>query len=88
LTFRWLLAWVEKRLVKQAKEAGRPLALLNLGPSRGDTLEPDLRLDLASTDVLTRTASILAAQKGGGDSEIRRLLASGVTKAVDGETTE
>lgn len=67
------------RLVKNAAERGIPVALLNLGPSRGDPLiTPGLRLDLPVIDVLPRTATLLAGTQARFDPVLKQILSSGV----------
>ncbi|KAG0200228.1 NAD-dependent protein lipoamidase sirtuin-4 [Mortierella sp. GBA30] len=43
------------RLVQLAKDAGLPIALINMGPTRGDALA-DLRYDMGSSQLLTAVA--------------------------------
>lgn len=46
------------RLLNRARERGAPIAVVNLGPTRGDDL-CDVRLDTPCTQVLTAVASDL-----------------------------
>lgn len=67
------------RLVKAAEERNIPVALLNLGPSRGDPhITQGLRFDLPCIDVLPQTARLLAGPLAEKDASIRTLLESGV----------
>lgn len=71
------------RLVKAAAERGIPVALLNLGPSRGDPhVTEGLRIDVPAIDVLPDTARALASRIGVPDATVRKLLQSGVVTPV------
>jgi len=71
------------RLLKQASDAGKPVAMLNVGTSRGDDLIPEqLRFSLGSSDVLSRVALQLANGKEKVDSTLNRLLTSGIMDPV------
>jgi NAD-dependent SIR2 family protein deacetylase len=55
------------RFVKKAPERGLPVAILNLGPTRGDPLAA-LRVDAPVADVLPRLASAFGADRSAGAS--------------------
>lgn len=71
------------RLVKAASERNIPVALLNMGPSRGDPqVTEGLRFDLPCIDVLPETAKLLAGTKVNTDNTLKHLLQSGVITPV------
>ncbi|CAD6570735.1 MAG: hypothetical protein CYPHOPRED_004132 [Cyphobasidiales sp. Tagirdzhanova-0007] len=71
------------RLLKQISDAGRPVAMLNVGTSRGDDLIPEhLRISLGSSDILTRVALQLTNGKEKQDPALDELLRSGVMLKV------
>lgn len=73
------------RLVKGIAEKEKKVCLLNVGASRGDPLaSPDLRLDIECTPVLIEAAKQIAKSLGKeNDAEFKRLVSSGIIKAVD-----
>lgn len=66
------------RLVKQAKEQGKSILILNKGPTRADSLVED-KIELGSSEVLTRVAKLLSNGREARDNVLRDLLRSGVT---------
>jgi NAD-dependent deacetylase sirtuin 4 len=54
--------WVcQTRLVKHALALSKPVALLNLGPTRADGLAGIEKLDIATGDVMRGVAKIVAS---------------------------
>ncbi|KAK9899283.1 DHS-like NAD/FAD-binding domain-containing protein [Cystobasidium minutum MCA 4210] len=71
------------RLLKQAHEAKKDVAMVNVGTSRGDDLVPnDMRFSLGSSDVLTRVALLLSNGKEKQDPVLDNLLRSGIMEPV------
>ncbi|EPQ29471.1 uncharacterized protein PFL1_03226 [Pseudozyma flocculosa PF-1] len=66
------------RLVKQAVEDGKPVLILNKGPTRADPIV-DNKIELGSSEVLNATARLLSSGREEKDHVLRRLLESGVT---------
>ncbi|PWN47734.1 DHS-like NAD/FAD-binding domain-containing protein [Violaceomyces palustris] len=66
------------RLVKQAVEQGKPTLLINKGPTRADPIVQD-KIELGSSEVLSRVAKELAKGREEKDTVLRRLLESGVS---------
>lgn len=64
------------RLVKMAHEQGKPILVLNQGPTRGDPLIDD-KVELGSSQVLQRAAQHLAGSRAEGDAVLQRLLTTG-----------
>lgn len=66
------------RLVKHAVEHKKPVLLLNRGPTRADPLVPD-KIELGSSEVLSRVAHHLSNGRERNDKVLQSLLTSGVT---------
>ncbi|CAO1627978.1 unnamed protein product [Jaminaea pallidilutea] len=64
------------RLVKSAVEQGKPCMILNVGPTRADEIVPD-KIELGSSETLTRVAKKLAKGREDKDPVLKRLLESG-----------
>ncbi|CAO1615181.1 unnamed protein product [Sympodiomycopsis kandeliae] len=65
------------RLVKAAIEQGKPCMIVNKGPTRADDIVQD-KIELGTSEVLTRVASQLASSRRmGDDAVLKRLLTSG-----------
>lgn len=70
------------RLVKQAVEQKKPVLILNKGPTRADGIVPD-KIELGSSEVLSRVAALLSNGRERNDKVLSRLLSSGVTIRPD-----
>ncbi|CAO1622535.1 unnamed protein product [Parajaminaea phylloscopi] len=68
------------RLVKSAVEQGKPCLILNRGPTRADEIVPD-KIELGSSETLTRVARALSKGREAKDPVLRRLLESGAIVA-------
>ena len=66
------------RLVKQAVEQKKPVLILNRGPTRADPLVSD-KIELGSSEVLSRVAQQLSNGRERNDKVLQSLLSSGVT---------
>ena len=66
------------RLVKQAVEAKKPVMIVNMGPTRADSIVED-KVELGSSDVMSATARLLAGSRPASDPVLKRLLESGVS---------
>lgn len=67
------------RLVKQAVESGKQVMILNRGPTRADGLVKGEKIELGSSEVLSRVAKELSNGRERNDTVLQRLLSSGVT---------
>lgn len=70
------------RLVKQAVEQEKPVLILNRGPTRADPLVAD-KIELGSSEVLSRVAQQLSNGRERNDKVLQSLLSSGVTIRPD-----
>ncbi|KAJ1020667.1 hypothetical protein NDA16_004060 [Ustilago loliicola] len=68
------------RLVKQAVDQKKPVLILNRGPTRADPLVED-KIELGSSEVLSRVAQLLSNGQERNDKVLQSLLTSGVTIA-------
>ena len=66
------------RLVKQAVEQGKQVLILNKGPTRADPVVPN-KIELGSSEVLSRVARLLSNGRERNDTVLQSLLTSGVT---------
>lgn len=66
------------RLVKQAVEQKKPVLILNRGPTRADPLVEN-KIELGSSEVLSRVAQLLSNGREKNDKVLQSLLTSGVT---------
>ncbi|TKY86490.1 hypothetical protein EX895_004639 [Sporisorium graminicola] len=66
------------RLVKQAVEQKKPVLILNRGPTRADPLVEN-KIELGSSEVLSRVAQQLSNGRERNDKVLQSLLSSGVT---------
>ena len=66
------------RLAKQAVDQKKPVLILNRGPTRADPLVEE-KIELGSSEVLSRVAQLLSNGRERNDKVLQSLLASGVT---------
>ncbi|KAJ1025723.1 hypothetical protein NDA18_004060 [Ustilago nuda] len=66
------------RLAKQAVDQKKPVLILNRGPTRADPLVED-KIELGSSEVLSRVAQLLSNGRERNDKVLQSLLTSGVT---------
>lgn len=68
------------RLVKQAVEQNKPVMVLNRGPTRADGILPEsAKIELGSSEVLSKVAHLLSNGRQHKDVVLQSLLTSGVT---------
>ena len=66
------------RLAKQAVDQKKPVLILNRGPTRADPLVEE-KIELGSSEVLSRVAQLLSNGRERNDKVLQSLLTSGVT---------
>ncbi|KAJ7130645.1 DHS-like NAD/FAD-binding domain-containing protein [Mycena epipterygia] len=71
------------RLLKRAVELGKPVLLLNVGPSRGDNIEEIERIDMASGLIIR---DVVKAVLGTTDPIVSKMLQSGIVKPPEDDT--
>lgn len=64
------------RLVKIAHDQRKPILIVNQGPTRADPIIED-KVELGSSELLQRTAQLLAGSRAEGDSVLQRLIHAG-----------
>ncbi|TFK29682.1 DHS-like NAD/FAD-binding domain-containing protein [Coprinopsis marcescibilis] len=76
------------RLVKRALEMKKPVMLLNVGPTRADSLAGIEKINMSTGTVLTETARALVGSQENEDPVLAKLLTSGiVTKPMGDDST-
>ncbi|PPQ98937.1 hypothetical protein CVT24_003564 [Panaeolus cyanescens] len=68
------------RLVKHAIELNKPVMLLNLGPTRADSLPEVIKLEVATGAIMRRVASSVIGVAAKADPVIVQMLRSGVVR--------
>ncbi|KAI5121746.1 hypothetical protein M0805_009035 [Coniferiporia weirii] len=69
------------RLLKHALELRKPVLMLNLGPSRADTLTPGIeKIELPSGLILRDVVRTLTGKRASEDPVLARFLSSGIVK--------
>jgi len=66
------------RIVKHAVEIGKPVLILNIGPTRADGIEHIVKIEMKSGDILRDVCSVILGSKTHHDPELHRLMTSGV----------
>ncbi|KAF7308917.1 NAD-dependent deacetylase [Mycena kentingensis (nom. inval.)] len=74
------------RLLKRAVELGKPVLVLNVGPSRADTVEAIDRIDIASGLIIRDVVKAVLGPTVSSDPVIAKLLASGIVKPPEDDT--
>ncbi|KDQ19692.1 hypothetical protein BOTBODRAFT_28251 [Botryobasidium botryosum FD-172 SS1] len=73
-------------LVKRAHELNKPIMVLNVGPTRADELSGVEKFEWTSGEVLQEVCKTILGSDAGDDIVIRKLLDSGVIKAISDES--
>ncbi|KDQ19698.1 hypothetical protein BOTBODRAFT_170749 [Botryobasidium botryosum FD-172 SS1] len=73
-------------LVKRAHELNKPIMVLNVGPTRADELSGVEKFEWTSGEVLEEVCKTILGSDAGEDIAIRKLLGSGVIKAISDES--
>ncbi|EJD00489.1 DHS-like NAD/FAD-binding domain-containing protein [Fomitiporia mediterranea MF3/22] len=69
------------RLLKRAIELGKPVLMLNVGPTRADTLTPPIeKIELPTGVILRDVVRMLAGSRATEDPVLVELLSSGIVK--------
>ncbi|KAF8324705.1 DHS-like NAD/FAD-binding domain-containing protein [Cantharellus anzutake] len=76
------------RIVKHALEVGKPVMMLNIGPTRADKFERIEKIEMKSGAVLTDVCSLVLGPKAHHDPELRRLMMSGVVQPPIDDTAD
>ncbi|EJU03875.1 DHS-like NAD/FAD-binding domain-containing protein [Dacryopinax primogenitus] len=70
------------RLIRHALGLDKPVLLLNVGPTRADSLPAVEKIELPAGDVIRNVAQALCATEAQTDPVLRTLLTSGVVRAA------
>ncbi|KAF8216624.1 DHS-like NAD/FAD-binding domain-containing protein [Mycena galopus ATCC 62051] len=74
------------RLLKHAVELGKPVLLLNVGPSRGDSLEEVERIDMASGLIVRDVVRAVLGTTASENPVVAKMLQSGIVKPPEDDT--
>ncbi|KAJ7043724.1 DHS-like NAD/FAD-binding domain-containing protein [Mycena alexandri] len=74
------------RLLKRAVELGKPVLLLNVGPSRGDSVSEVDRIDMASGLIIRDVVRAVLGTSASEDPIVAKMLRSGVVKPPEDDT--
>ncbi|KAJ7255492.1 DHS-like NAD/FAD-binding domain-containing protein [Mycena haematopus] len=74
------------RLLKRAVELGKPVLLLNVGPSRGDAIEEIERIDMASGLIIRDVVRAVLGTTASTNPVIAKMLQSGIVKPPEDDT--
>ncbi|KAF8825658.1 hypothetical protein HHX47_DHR6000286 [Lentinula edodes] len=68
------------RLLKHALALGKPVLMINVGPSRADVVEGVHKLDIASGDIMRDVVRNVLGHRGAVDSTVEKMLSSGIRR--------
>ncbi|KAJ7170468.1 DHS-like NAD/FAD-binding domain-containing protein [Mycena crocata] len=74
------------RLLKRAVELGKPVLLLNVGPSRGDGVKEVERIDMASGLIIRDVVKAVLGITASDDPVVAKMLQSGIIKPPEDDT--
>ncbi|KAJ6518909.1 DHS-like NAD/FAD-binding domain-containing protein [Mycena sanguinolenta] len=74
------------RLLKRAVELGKPVLLLNVGPSRGDSIEEIDRIDMPSGLIIRDVVRAVLGTTASDNPVVAKMLQSGIVKPPEDDT--
>ncbi|KAJ7879923.1 DHS-like NAD/FAD-binding domain-containing protein [Mycena olivaceomarginata] len=74
------------RLLKRAVELGKPVLLLNVGPSRGDNIQEIERIDIASGLIIRDVVRAVLGRTASENPVVAKMLRSGIVKPPEDDT--
>ncbi|KAJ6619877.1 DHS-like NAD/FAD-binding domain-containing protein [Mycena sp. CBHHK59/15] len=74
------------RLLKRAVELGKPVLLLNVGPSRADGVKEVDRIDMASGLIIRQVVQAVLGTRASEDPMVVKMLQSGIVKPPEDDT--